>query len=56
MKRGIGLRRKISAFDRYLSHTSIVASIRRILLKTTHTEERIIYIQIQKVAIFYTDL
>ena len=34
MKEGIGLLRKISAF---------VASIRRKLLKTTHTEERSVY-------------
>ena len=50
MKGGIGLRRKISASDR-----SNVASIRRKLLKTTHAEERIASIQIQKVATFNSD-
>ena len=40
MKGGISLRRKISAFVRYLSYFLSVASIRRKLLKTTHSVHR----------------
>ena len=40
-KGGIGLRRKISAFDHFLLLSDV--SIRRKLLKTTYTEERSIH-------------
>ena len=45
MKEGLGLRRKISAFDLYLSYFLLLCdvSISRKLLKTTHTEERSIH-------------
>ena len=43
MKGGIGLRRKTSAFDPFLILLLSVASIRRKLLKTTHTEEHSVH-------------
>ena len=42
MKGGIGLRRKISAFDKYYSN-SILLRLWRKLLNTTHAEERNIF-------------
>ena len=50
----IGLRRKISAFDRYYNLTSICCVYQEKIVKTTYSEERSV-IQIQKVSISDSD-